>query len=667
MEATWFFVSGILFLNFFIGLFLALRSWGRRAQGGQKFFSLLMLSAGYYSLTYGLEILTQAIPLKLFFAKIENIGIVAIAPLWFLFAIEYTQNVRWFQRKHVLLFFVIPMITLILLVSPFDFLYYASVDAQSVGPVFIRGGIWYWVMIAYSYSLIFLGALVVFRSIFRYPVIYRGQSLVLLIGLLIPLLTNIYYLAGSQLFPMSYVPLDFTPVAFMFTGVLYSIGIFQLKFLDLAPIAREIVFENIPEMVLVLDPSDRIVDINQVGLDWLSVDQENVMGKTVTELLPDLSTLFMKYDRVNNINEEIKITGASPRDLELVITSLADRQGQFAGCVMLARDVTLRNQTAQILNQRDDLIHLQSTALNAAVNAVVITDLEGHCIWTNRAFSDITGYSFDEAQGRNLSFLKSGVQDQRFYRELWETIISGKTWQGEIVNRHKHGHLFVEEMTIAPVYNDKGALTNYIAIKQDITHRKRMELDLQSANQRMTVQMQEIVSLQEKLREQAIRDPLTELYNRRILQEAIEREIAQSLRNETEFCLAMIDVDNFKQLNDRYGHTAGDLVLKSLARILENNTRRGDISCRYGGEEFAILLPGASLEGARKRAQQWRKAFQMLHPSFNGHELQVTLSIGIASYPQHGMDVDSIVGAADKALYESKEKGKNKVTVFEQD
>ena len=222
-------------------------------------------------------------------------------------------------------------------------------------------------------------------------------------------------------------------------------------------------------------------------------------------------------------------------------------------------------------------------------------------------------------------------------------------------------------MTIAPVYNDKGALTNYIAIKQDITHRKRMELDLQSANQRMTVQMQEIVSLQEKLREQAIRDPLTELYNRRILQEAIEREIAQSLRNETEFCLAMIDVDNFKQLNDRYGHTAGDLVLKSLARILENNTRRGDISCRYGGEEFAILLPGASLEGARKRAQQWRKAFQMLHPSFNGHELQVTLSIGIASYPQHGMDVDSIVGAADKALYESKEKGKNKVTVFEQD
>ncbi len=667
MEVKWHFISGILFLNFFISLLLALRSWRRRAQGGQGYFALLMLAAGCYSLLFGFEILLQSNLLKIFFLKLENIGIVAIAPFWFLFAFEYTQNARWFQKKYIPLFFIIPCISLLILASPFDHLYYASMDAHSVGPVVVSGGIWYWVQTAYNYFLLLLGAFVILRAIFRYPGIYRSQSLVLLSGLLIPLFANGYYLFGNELFPQSYIPLDGTPIAFIFTGILYGFGIFQLKFLDLAPIAREIVFESIPEMVLVLDSSDRIVDINQVGVDWLGTYQKKVMGHSVEDVLPGLMTVLAKYGAMKNINEEIKITGASPRDLELNITPLTDREGQFAGRVVLAHDVTSRNRTIELINQRDDLIRLQSTALDAAANAVVISDLDGRCIWANRAFSNISGYSFEEALGRNLSFLKSGIQDQDFYKELWETIVSGKTWHGEIVNKHKLGNLFVEEMTISPVYNDKGVMTNYIAVKQDITIRKRMELDLQAANELMKTQMQEIVSLQDKLREQAIRDPLTDLYNRRILQEAIEREIAQSQRNQKEFCVVMIDVDNFKQLNDRYGHTAGDMVLKSLARILENNTRGGDISCRYGGEEFAILLPNCTIEGARKRALQWRRAFQVLHKSFNGQDLQATLSMGIAVHPGHGEDAESIIDAADKALYTSKGKGKNQVTVFEEE
>ncbi|MBE0682811.1 MAG: diguanylate cyclase [Anaerolineales bacterium] len=661
---TYWAISGVLFVNFFIGIWLALRSAKKRTQGGQGYFALLMLMAGLFSLTYGLEIISTSVALKIFWLKLEVLSIVAIPPLWFMFSFVYTQQARWFSRKGILFLFVIPVLTLILVFSPLSHFYHASLKYETgMGPVTIEGGVWFWVQMAQNYFLLLLGFFVILRAVVRYPGIYRGQSTMLLIGVLIPILANLYYLFEKVLSPQSPAQVDFTPVAFIFGGLLFSFGVLRFGFLELAPIAREVVFEEIPEMVLVLDAENRVVDINHVGLEWFDRTHDQVTGRPVSELLKELPDLLGKYDHVGSIHESVTINTASPRDLELVITPLADSQGQVAGQVILARDVTSRNQTARLIEQRNEMINLQSAALNAAVNAVVITDLNGECIWVNRAFTDITGYSSGEALGKNLSFLKSGEQDQPFYEKLWNTILSGQIWQGEIINRHKNGHLYVEEMTIAPVYNEKREITNYVAIKQEITKRKLMERELQEANHRLQNQMQEIISLQDQLREQAIRDPLTGLYNRRILEEALERESAQAKRNESGFCIAMIDIDNFKTLNDRHSHSAGDMILKSLAGILTHNVRQGDISCRYGGDEFVVLMPNAAVEGALKRANQWRRAFQMLQKNFNGQELQVTLSIGIASYPSHGLSGQDILEAADGALYASKARGKNCVTV----
>jgi diguanylate cyclase (GGDEF)-like protein/PAS domain S-box-containing protein len=669
VDIHWAFISGILFLNSFISLYLSWRGWSKHWQAGQDFFAMFMLAAGYYALTYGFELLALSLPIKIFWLKMESLGIVTIPIFWFLFAFRYTQNARWFSMKNISLFFIVPLISLIFIFSPLDKFYYVSLQpfSNTGGPLLITSGVWYWIQIAQNYILLLLGALVILRTAFHYPGVYRSQSLVLLIGILIPWAANGYYLFGGFIFPKYYLPLDITALAFIATGAIYSFGVFRLNFLDIAPIAREIVFENIPEMVLVLDESNRVVDVNKVGQQWLGMKYEKITGHHIRVLFKGLPDLLEKYGDARQVNEEVRINSASPRDLELMITPLTDSQGQLVGRVVVAHNITSRNQAATLINQHNELIHLQSSALNVAVNAVVITDLNGRCIWTNRAFSEMTGYASEEALGKNLSFLKSGVQSDNYYKNLWETITSGNTWQGEIVNRHKFGHLYMEEMTIAPVYNDKGFLTNYIAVKQDITARKRMELDLQEANQRMKLQMEEIISLQDKLREQAIRDPLTELYNRRILEETLEREVSHARRDEKGFCVAMIDIDNFKGLNDRYGHIAGDMILKSLGKILENNTRRGDIACRYGGEEFAVLMPNATPEGARKRAHQWCRAFQMLHQSFNGQEVQVTLSVGIAHYPEHGPDGMMVLESADKALYKSKKSGKNQVTIFVED
>jgi diguanylate cyclase (GGDEF)-like protein/PAS domain S-box-containing protein len=309
-------------------------------------------------------------------------------------------------------------------------------------------------------------------------------------------------------------------------------------------------------------------------------------------------------------------------------------------------------------------LQLRIAALNAAANAIVITDREGKCIWVNPAFTLVSGYSSEEIVGQKLSKLKSGVQDEAFYRDLWQTILGGNIWKGEIINKNKAGQLYYEEMTIAPVRNQRGEITHFIAIKQEVTERKRQEIYLQDANRKLEFQMAEIQALQEKLREQAIRDPLTGLYNRRFLEETLDREMAHAGREGKMLCIAMIDIDNFKNFNDRYGHKVGDMILRSLGDILLANTRKSDVSCRFGGEEFVVVMPNATPDGARKRAQQWRKAFQLLQNSFNGQELQATISIGIASFPNHGKDGETVLNAADKALYEAKQRGKNRVNVY---
>jgi diguanylate cyclase (GGDEF)-like protein/PAS domain S-box-containing protein len=198
----------------------------------------------------------------------------------------------------------------------------------------------------------------------------------------------------------------------------------------------------------------------------------------------------------------------------------------------------------------------------------------------------------------------------------------------------------------------------------DVTERNRSEHALLQANLSLQDQLAEIRLLQEQLREQATHDALTHLYNRRYLDETLERELARALREGYPLTVAMLDIDHFKQLNDTYGHQAGDEVLKSLAEILLRNSRTSDIACRYGGEEFILVLPNMPLEAAARRAEQWRREFAENVTLFGQFELQSTISIGLAAFPGHGKNRDTLLEAADQALYSAKRSGRNRVVVF---
>lgn len=194
---------------------------------------------------------------------------------------------------------------------------------------------------------------------------------------------------------------------------------------------------------------------------------------------------------------------------------------------------------------------------------------------------------------------------------------------------------------------------------------RHSEQALQAAHEELQGRFDEIQALQTRLSEQANRDPLTGLYNRRYLDTTLERELARCQREGQPLTLMLIDLDHFKRINDTWGHQAGDEVLRQLADMLESHARLADVACRYGGEEFLLLLPNMPLEIAVARAEQWRIAFANATVAFGEFRMQATLSIGIATYPGHGTTAQLLIHNADRALYRAKAEGRNRVVVYD--
>jgi diguanylate cyclase (GGDEF)-like protein/PAS domain S-box-containing protein len=348
------------------------------------------------------------------------------------------------------------------------------------------------------------------------------------------------------------------------------------------------------------------------------------------------------------------------RDGHLIPLSIALSAQESLGLkwnLAILHDLTRRHEMTRELR-------LLSAAVEVAASGIAITDTEAQCQWTNRAFETITGYRREEVLGQRMSILKSGVHDDAFFRELWTTITAGRTWHGEIHNRHKDGHTYVEEQTISPVHDANGEITHFIAVKHDVTARREMEQQLRTANETLQKQLAEIEILQAQLREQAIRDPLTGLFNRRYLTDYLSRHLERSRRDQYPVALVLLDLDHFKQLNDTYGHAAGDEALRVLAELLQSEIRVSDTACRYGGEEFIVIMPGVSLNVAMRRGDTLRAAYEETVIEYEGTALRGTFSAGVAVFPDHGNDGEAVLSAADQALYRAKSAGRNCVVGF---
>ncbi|MDB5805154.1 MAG: hypothetical protein JWN73_2476 [Betaproteobacteria bacterium] len=214
--------------------------------------------------------------------------------------------------------------------------------------------------------------------------------------------------------------------------------------------------------------------------------------------------------------------------------------------------------------------------------------------------------------------------------------------------------LFMGVLALREAHNNR-------RLRSEIAKREEMETQLRETNERLGLQLDEVRTLQSRLEEQAVRDSLTGLYNRRYLDDALPRELQRAQRENYPVAVVLADIDRFKRVNDTYGHQAGDVVLQALANLLKDNVRGGDLPCRWGGEEFVLVLPRMPLESALARADALRKSFNALQLELGGEKVRLTLSAGVAVFPQHGDGATALVHAADDALYEAKNGGRDQV------
>jgi len=226
--------------------------------------------------------------------------------------------------------------------------------------------------------------------------------------------------------------------------------------------------------------------------------------------------------------------------------------------------------------------------------------------------------------------------------------------------RQDGSRVWIETVSV-PVFDDEGVHIGYFGITRDAIERKRAEQALLQANRQLQEQLAQIHELNQQMREQAIRDELTGVHNRRHFVEVAERELERARGTGAALSLVMMDIDHFKDVNDLYGHPAGDLALKAVGSMLSTTTRVGDLAFRLGGEEFAVLLAGMAHDGALERAERWRQALAETTIAVEGATVRLTASFGVATVPADTGSLVELMKVADARMYRAKSLGRNRV------
>lgn len=268
------------------------------------------------------------------------------------------------------------------------------------------------------------------------------------------------------------------------------------------------------------------------------------------------------------------------------------------------------------------------------------TDIDGKITRASKAFCDVSGFTKDELIGNTHSPIRSPDVKDEFYDKMWSTLSSNKTWKGKIKNKNKNNKSYWIDAVISPVFNKDNEKIGYTSIKQNITNKKKLE-------------------------EISVTDALTEIFNRRFFDEIMPKIINSSKRYNKLVCFAMIDIDNFKKYNDTYGHQAGDVALKRVAKVFKDSTHRADDYCfRIGGEEFGIVFSAEDVKKAfyfMTKVKEDIEALKMEHTGNNASKY-LTVSMGLTCKEGAKIEnLESLYNDTDKLLYQAKEKGRNRI------
>ena len=425
------------------------------------------------------------------------------------------------------------------------------------------------------------------------------------------------------------------------------------------------IIENSREAVAVHDRDLRYLYVSQKYLEVFGKTGEDVIGRHHYEVFPDLPQRWREVHQRALAGEVISAEDDPfPRadgGLDWTCWSCRpwfDADGAIGGIIVYTEIVTQRKQIeldllekTKALAESNVRLEQLATVFTHAREGIIIASAEREILEVNTAFSRITGYSRDEVLGRNPRFLGSGRHAPEFFSKLWWTVEKQGYWSGEVWNRRRNGEIYPQKLTISSVCDQDGQIVQYLALLTDATTEKRHERQLEYISRH---------------------DALTGLPNRALLTERLKMAMADCRRHERKLAVALLDLDDFRLVNEHHGSAVGDRVLCELAQRLQADLRITDTVARLGGDELVVLLADgdadADADADAQFAEQLQALLQLSQQPFDvgGIALKLSASLGVSIYPQNDeVDADQLLRQADQAMYQAKLAGKGRVHWFD--